>query len=320
MRDHLRLESDEYVRRLVRCNEAIGVCLGFPIRNAKDHRKALKCLSDGTWPTNAPATALKHVNEFPWLPLLFLPREPGQPAPRVPIWDQAAEDLFRHPPYRAWLYKLAKRYVDQHSPPKPSAQQKEKEPPETPGDRASEALGSVLWRAFLIVVGKAEHCLQRRQEQPHRSWLDFALDFARSEVGNEIREEETGIRRKPEKLKSGEEVKRPRRRSRPETDMFPPGLEDLRPPEPQTDRDEQPEVIAEASELEVLVWAELRQQPHEQQRVLQLLLLEGRSLKEAALEMGLSAYRTKQLLAAAQEALRHRLQHAVAAPKAEPKG
>jgi hypothetical protein len=166
MRKIFPLESDAYLQHLLRCNEVIGDCLGLPIRNAKDLEKAFKCLQEGPWPLDAPVKAQYYQEEFPWLAKLF---DPDQPETRVPVWEQAAEDLFEHPSYKAWLYRLAKRYVDQHCPREPLPRGQGKQPPETPGDRAVKALGGVLWRAFLIVVGKAAYCLEQRKVQPEKT-------------------------------------------------------------------------------------------------------------------------------------------------------
>jgi RNA polymerase sigma factor (sigma-70 family) len=143
------------------------------------------------------------------------------------------------------------------------------------------------------------------------------LEFARSEPGNETRGEETGVRRKPAKPKPGELPKAPPRRVRSDTDVFPPGSDDLRPPEAETDRDEKPDAIAEARERERLVQETLRQLPPDHQRVLHLRLVEGRTWEETAAAMGRPVSATKQLFRAALALLRQKLRRALDLPEEE---
>jgi RNA polymerase sigma factor (sigma-70 family) len=314
MRQELPLVSDAYLHRLVRCNRALGDCLGFPIRAAHDYQKASQCLKEGTWPSDAAAKAQQHQDEFPWLPELFVRREPNQPAPRLPVWEQAAEDLYKHPAYRAWLYKQSRRYVNQRCPPSPSSGDPGEQPPQTPGDRAAEVLGSVLWGTLRIVVGKAADWQEKRKEQPDRTWLDIALDFARSEPGNEMRGEETGIRRKPEKPKADEPADvemKTRLRLIIDTDAFPPGSDSLRPSEPETDRDETPAARAEVEERDRLLGEAVGQLPPRQQTVLRLRYYALWAWDQIAEAMGMTVYRVKQLHDAATTDLRRQLRRAL---------
>ena len=293
MSQNLQLDSVAYLKRLVRCNQVIGDCLGFSICEAKDYEKASKCLKDQVWPLDAAVKAEAYKNEFPWLPGLFNPRRPDERAPRVPIWEQAANDFVVHPRLQNWLVGLANRFR-KHCPPRLSSHCLSKNPDAISGNQDRLNLSTVLWRAFRIMVGKAAHWEKEWAKKPDKNWVDLVLEFARSEPGNEIREMQTGVRRKPDKPKSDKEPERQKLRILPNTDAFPPRSDDLEPPDSATRTDEPPEAIAEDNEKRRLLLQALGTLPEKHQRVIHLQFFEDLSLADTARQMNMTEYRVRQ--------------------------
>lgn len=293
MRQHpsLPLEADAYLDVVVSYNQAIGHCLGYAIETGRGYDEACERLLNCDWPADALLRAPAYAAQFPDLPALFEARRPQESLPGGLIWEEVRQDLFRHAEYQRVVRIRSRRYRRQIT---------------QRGLTLLDLYIECLPRISRQLLGRAavwqEGLIEYRRAHPETTWLQWALNWSRHEVGRAIREH-LGMRIRNEA--GGEATPGPGLRFTPETDLLGSDSGAIRPTEQVESRELPPDVQAELAERKRIVREAMeRLSPDERE------LIESkaeRTFAEIDLEMGWKAGTAKQRYRQALEHLRREL-------------